>query len=41
MTYNQILAERVRAELIRLPHVEEKKIFGSLAFMVNGKMYIC
>ena len=40
MTYNQVLAERVRAALMHLPHVEEKKMFGSLAFIVNGKMCI-
>ena len=40
MAYNQALAERVRTSLLHLPHVEEKRMFGSLAFMVNGKMCI-
>lgn len=37
MPYNETLAERIRKALADLP-VEEKKMFGSLAFMVNGKM---
>ena len=40
MAYNEILANRVRAALSHLPRVEEKKMFGSVAFMVNGKMCI-
>jgi TfoX/Sxy family transcriptional regulator of competence genes len=40
MAYNLDLAERLRAALIHIPHVEEKKMFGGLAFMVNGKMCI-
>jgi TfoX/Sxy family transcriptional regulator of competence genes len=41
MPYNETLANRVR-ETIYLTHknVEEKKIFGGLAFMVNGKMCV-
>jgi TfoX/Sxy family transcriptional regulator of competence genes len=39
MSYNEKLANRVR-EMIALTHddVEEKKMFGGLCFMVNGKM---
>ncbi|MCB0176067.1 MAG: TfoX/Sxy family protein [Anaerolineae bacterium] len=40
MAYNEILTNRVRAALAHIPQVEEKKMFGSLAFMVNGKMCI-
>ena len=40
MAYNEILVHRVRAALAHLPQVEEKKMFGSLAFMVNDKMCI-
>ena len=40
MAYNEILTNRARAALAQLPHVEEKKMFGSLAFMVNGKLCI-
>ena len=41
MAYNEKLAGRVR-ELIVLTHknVEEKKMFGGLCFMVNGKMCV-
>lgn len=38
MAYNEKLAERIRQALAHLPDIEEKKMFGSLAFMVNGKM---
>ena len=41
MAYNEKLAARVR-EIISLTHkkVEEKKMFGGLCFMVNGKMCV-
>jgi TfoX/Sxy family transcriptional regulator of competence genes len=41
MAYNEKLADRVR-EIISLSHknVEEKKMFGGLCFMVNGKMCV-
>jgi len=41
MAYNEKLADRTR-ELISLTHknVEEKKMFGGLCFMVNGKMCV-
>jgi TfoX/Sxy family transcriptional regulator of competence genes len=38
MTFNELLTERVRAALARTPRVKEKKMFGSIAFMVRGKM---
>ena len=39
MSFNEKLADRVR-EIIALSHkrVEEKRMFGGLCFMVNGKM---
>jgi TfoX/Sxy family transcriptional regulator of competence genes len=40
MAYNELLVNRVRAALAPIQQVEEKKMFGSLAFMVNGKMCI-
>ncbi len=40
MAYDAVLADRVRAALAHLPRVEEKKMFGGMAFMVNGKMCI-
>ena len=38
MAYNEKLAERIRGALAHLPKVEEKKMFGALAFMVDGKI---
>lgn len=38
MAYNEKLASRIRKALSHLPAVEEKKMFGGMAFMVNGKM---
>ncbi len=40
MAYNEILAKRVRTALSHIQRVEEKKMFGGIAFMVNGKMCI-
>ncbi|HSX32786.1 MAG TPA: TfoX/Sxy family protein [Candidatus Saccharimonadales bacterium] len=38
MAYNEELTERVRRLLAHLPNVQEKKMFGSIGFMVNGKL---
>ena len=42
MAYSEELADRVRQYLMNFPALEiaEKKMFGGLAFMVNGKMCI-
>ena len=40
MAYNQNLADRIREALAGLPKVEEKKMFGSVAFMVDDKMCV-
>lgn len=40
MAYNEKLAQRIRTAFSDLPRVEEKKMFGGMAFMVNGKMCI-
>lgn len=42
MAYNIKLADRVREYLVHLPNIqiEEKKMFGGIAFMVNGKMCV-
>lgn len=40
MAYSENLAERVRSALVSIDHVEEKKMFGGLAFLVNEKMCI-
>ena len=41
MAFNELLADRVR-EIIARTHkkVEEKRMFGGLCFMVNGKMCV-
>lgn len=41
MPYSETLAEQVRQELAHLPHVEEKKMYGGIVFMVNNKMCVC
>ncbi|HSX30607.1 MAG TPA: TfoX/Sxy family protein [Candidatus Saccharimonadales bacterium] len=38
MAYNEQLTERVRKLLAHLPDVQERKMFGSIGFMVNGKL---
>ena len=38
MAYDEQLAERVRVELEGVKGVTERKMFGGLAFMVNGNM---
>jgi TfoX/Sxy family transcriptional regulator of competence genes len=40
MAYDEKLANRIRVGLAGLPKVEEKKMFGGLAFIVDGKMCI-
>ncbi len=40
MVYNEKLADRIRKAVAHLPNVKEKKMFGSLAFMVDDKMCI-
>ncbi len=42
MAYNIFLADRVREFLVEIPGlaIEEKELFGGLAFLVNGKMCI-
>lgn len=38
MAYSGKLAHKIRQALAHLPAVEEKRMFGGIAFMVNGKM---
>lgn len=38
MAYNETLAQRIRSTLPPTPEVVEKKMFGGLAFMLNGNM---
>ena len=40
MAYDEVLADRIRAELAGQPDVSEKKMFGGLAFLVNGHMAV-
>jgi len=40
MPYSEKIAERLREALCSVPKVEEKKMFGGICFMVNGKMCI-
>ena len=41
MPYDEELADRVRALLADRPGVREQKMFGGLAFMLNGNMCCC
>ncbi len=38
MPFDESVAARVRKTLVRTPGVAEKKMFGGLAFLVNGHM---
>ena len=40
MAYNEILADKIRTALKGTKTLEEKKMFGGIAFMVNDKMCI-
>ena len=40
MAYSEILANRLREALADLPKVEEKKMFGGIAFLINGNMTV-
>jgi TfoX/Sxy family transcriptional regulator of competence genes len=40
MTYNLERTEQVRQRLTHIPDVTEKKMFGSIGFIVNGKLLI-
>ena len=40
MPYNQELAEQIRQKLIPIVPVDEKKMFGGIAFLVNGNMTV-
>ena len=40
MALNPELTKRVRQVLEHLDHIEEKKMFRGIAFMVNGKMCV-
>ncbi len=41
MPYNEKIADIVRGQLPPGLEIQEKKMYGGLVFMVNGKMCIC
>jgi TfoX/Sxy family transcriptional regulator of competence genes len=40
MAYDEALAERIRQRLADEPGLTEKKMFGGLAFLINGNMSV-
>lgn len=40
MAYDEKLAERIRNQLGRRKELTEKKMFGGIAFMINGNMCV-
>jgi TfoX/Sxy family transcriptional regulator of competence genes len=40
MTYDEKLAERIRRVTPRTADIIEKKMFGGLAFLLDGKMFV-
>jgi TfoX/Sxy family transcriptional regulator of competence genes len=40
MTYDLGLAQRIREALVGRPGISERKMFGGLAFLVDGKMFV-
>ena len=40
MAYDLDLAQRVRSALGQRPGLSERKMFGGLAFLVDGKMFV-
>jgi hypothetical protein len=40
MAYDEVLAERIRELMADEPGVVEKKMFGGLAFLINGNMSV-
>ena len=40
MAFSEVLAQRVRDVLYLLTTTDEKKMFGGIAFMVNGNMTV-
>lgn len=41
MAYDETLADGIRTDLSRRPDVNERKMFGGLAFMLSGNMCCC
>ncbi|MFC5906487.1 TfoX/Sxy family protein [Streptacidiphilus monticola] len=40
MAYDEALADRVRAALADHPEIDEKRMFGGLAFLLRGNMAV-
>jgi TfoX/Sxy family transcriptional regulator of competence genes len=40
MAFDENLAERIRTALARKKNIDEKKMFGGLAFMLNGNLLV-
>ena len=40
MAFNEALAERIRKQLARRKHVEQKKMFGGVGFLLNGNLLV-
>lgn len=40
MAYNEELAQRIRTLVVRHTHVSEKRMFGGLAFLWHGHMFV-
>jgi TfoX/Sxy family transcriptional regulator of competence genes len=40
MTYDETLAARIRAALARKKNIEEKKMFGSVGFLLHGNLLV-
>lgn len=41
MAYNDDMAQKMRQALSDLAPFEERKMFGALGFMINGRLIIC
>lgn len=41
MSYDEPLAERIRTQLAGEPGLAERRMFGGLAFMVDGHLAVC
>jgi TfoX/Sxy family transcriptional regulator of competence genes len=38
MAHNEILAQRIRQEMDKIPGLQEKKMFGGVGFLIAGNM---
>jgi TfoX/Sxy family transcriptional regulator of competence genes len=39
MSYDEALAARVREAIVAIPQIDEKAMFGGVAFLLDGKMF--